>query len=92
MSRRDDFRDDGRTVADMSGVERPGLLFPRRRSAGGAGPRAAGTGGNSLPWSALTRSERRAAILAVFSAALAVGFVYIIGIGAVTLLLLWLWA
>ena len=32
MRRRDSFEDDGRTVADMSGLERPGLFGRRSRS------------------------------------------------------------
>lgn len=100
MSKRD-FEDDGRTIADMSGLERQNLFFPkpRRRRPPAAAPAPQqrepeeDSGGGPVPWqSSLTPEERRISIMAAIHASLLVAFVYIIGLGAVILLLLWLWA
>lgn len=90
MSRKD-FEDDGRTIADMSGLDRPAMFLPRS-------PKKKATAGenrgeNDRPWeSTVTPQERRMTILAALKASILVALAYIVGLGAVILLLIWLWS
>ena len=74
-----DPEDDGRTIADMSGVSRPPLLIPRipalekKRGEPGKGPE-------------LSPSEEKSVVLGALVAALLIALVFI-GAGA---LLIWL--
>lgn len=91
--------DDGRTIADMSGVERPSLLGSlageRMRDAikrsGHASreehPRT------DRPWedTGLSREERRWYLLGALKAALLIALVFIVGLGLFIALLLLLW-
>ena len=84
--------DDGRTIADMSGLDFPGAFSFR-----GVRPKKPEpereeerSGTNDRPWEAqmdqFSRSERRMAILGALKAALLIGSAYIVGLG----LLIWL--
>ena len=89
--KKDDFyeEDDGRTIADMSGIERQPTFLPhfhRKRSDFSApdAPRA-----NDRPWESaageLTREERNAAIGGALKAGLLIGGVFLIA-GALAIL------
>ena len=82
--------DDGRTIADMSGLDFPGAFSFR-----GVRPKKPERGAEQSdltdrPWEArkdqFSRSERRMAILGALKAALLIGSAYIVGLG----LLIWL--
>ena len=76
--------DDGRTIADMSGIERPSLRLPRReRDLQSPAPQA--------PESEFSPEERRVYAFAALRAALLIGLALLAGLGAVILLLLALW-
>lgn len=86
--------DDGRTVADMSGIGRQPLFRPSgsqpRRGEGwpaeerGQGPRE----GEQEP---LTREQRRWYILGALKAALLIAGVFLVGLGLTILLMALLW-
>lgn len=85
------WEDDGRTVADMSGVERPNLFLARRpRSPESAPPREkrrdrpGETGG-------LSREERRWYMLGALRAALLIALCFIVVLGLAVLLMLLVW-
>ena len=88
--RKDSFEDDGRTVADMSGIEPQPMLIPRiRKRADRAdfrepdAPKA-----NDRPWDTsgeLSREERNAAIGGALKAGLLIGGVFLIA-GALAIL------
>ena len=82
--------DDGRTIADMSGLDFPGAFSFR-----GVRPKKPERGAEQSdltdrPWEAqkdqFSKSERRMAILGALKAALLIGSAYIVGLG----LLIWL--
>ena len=82
--------DDGRAIADMSGLDFPGAFSFR-----GVRPKKPERGAEQSnltdrPWEAqkdqFSRSERRMAILGALKAALLIGSAYIVGLG----LLIWL--
>lgn len=84
--------DDGRVIADMSGVERQNLLLPRfqtprrfRRERDEQADR------QPLDFE-LTPEEQRMHIWMALKAALLIALVFIVGLGAVVLLLIWLWS
>lgn len=86
--------DDGRTIADMSGVERQPAFLPRlhrRRSdfTESASPRS------DRPWESsgvqLTREERNAAIRGALKAALLIAGAYIAGAALLILAMQALW-
>lgn len=79
--RRDYPDDDGRTVADMSGLERRPLLLPRRPK---PGPPPA-----DRPWEdrRVSRETRRGLIWGALSAALLIALVFILGLGLVIALI-----
>ena len=88
--------DDGRTIADMSGIERqPAFLphFHRRRSDFSAPeePRA-----NDRPWESavgeLAREERNAAIRGALKAGLLIEGVYILAAAALIIAMQLLWS
>lgn len=82
--------DDGRTVADMSDVSRPG--FWGRPKAARPAPRQEGPDSAEEPWREpepiMTPEERRWYILGALKAALLIGMAFIAGIGLVVLLFL----
>lgn len=81
--------DDGRVIADMSGVERPRLLIPRLRRGQSGPPEQTG---EKQDWeSSFTPDERRMAVLGALKAALLIGLVFIVGLGAAILLMVLFW-
>ena len=88
MSRRD-FEDDGRTIADMSGVVRPNLVAPRRSERPERrGPERRDDRPGESPF---TPRERRIAAWAALKASLLIGMCYIVGLGAAILIMIWIW-
>lgn len=88
--------DDGRTIVDMSGVERTPLFIPRPPKAAGAGSAEEPEDGKKdRPWekgqSSLSREERRWYILGALKAALLIALVFIVGLGLAVLLMLLAW-
>ena len=81
MKNREDW-DDGRTVADMSGVTRPHGI-----------PRPAGRQGEKkeAPKEEYSPGERRWAILGALRATLLIALIYLGGLALVILLLLRIW-
>ena len=91
-----EYEDDGRVIADMSGVGKEslssGYLFPGGDSQG-ARP-GAKSGYESGRWNEhieLDREEKRAAILGMLKSGLLIGCIYLLGFAAVIILLLFLW-
>ena len=93
MARRrleEDPEDDGRVIADMSGVERPSLLGagrPPRRE----GPHAEAPARRREPDVRFTTTERLWMALGALKAGLLVGLVYVVFLGLVILALLAIW-
>ena len=94
--------DDGRMIADMSGIERPRLLIPRiggRKSSTGQGYDSAqreleGQTAKERPWeneSEFTPQERRMYVLGALKAALLIALAFIVGLGAAVWLMLLAW-
>ena len=91
--------DDGRTIADMSGLERPRLIVPRHwdnvRRPAAAPPPEPVEETPSRPWEQgqdeLSAEDRRVYILAAVRAALLIGGVYILGAVLLILAMLALW-
>ena len=94
--------DDGRQIADMSGIERSNLFMPHfgQNSASDAARRNAPPEPGQQPvpdhpWeqgmNGLSPKERRMYILGAMKASMLIGLTYVGGLGAVILLLLWLW-
>ena len=84
--------DDGRTIADMSGLDFPGAFSfrgvrPKKPEPEGKGDQPETDG---RPWEAqmgqISKSERRMAILGALKAAMLIALAYIAGLG----LLIWL--
>lgn len=89
-TRKDDFEDDGRVIADMSGVERPSLFGagrPPRRE----GPRAEAPARRREPDVRFTTTERLWMALGALKAGLLVGLVYVVFLGLVIVALLAIW-
>lgn len=95
--------DDGRQIADMSGIERSNLFMPRfgQNSASDAAQRGVPPEPGQQPeldrpWEQgmndLNPKERRMYILGAMKASMLIGLVYVGGLGAVILLLIWLWS
>ena len=77
--------DDDRTIADMSQVDRPNLLWPRLRTDNRFQTRS---GEQERPY---TPQERRWAVLGAMRAGLMIAGVFIAGLGLVIAGLLLLW-
>ena len=94
MKRKDSW-DDGRTVADMSHVEKPTYAsgwIGRRGAEKLAEPRNRYPEGNSMQAGPeMDSEERRASILGALGASLLIGLVFIGAAGALIALLLFLW-
>jgi len=84
--------DDGRTIVDMSGVERPSMFghLPKseRKNSVFSPPEEKKP---DRPWEdhSLNRSERGAAVRGALSAALLIGLAYIVGLGLLIAILLY---
>lgn len=95
-SRREWDDDDGRIVADMSGIERPRFLMPRiatKRSV--SGDRRTGEQAveerSSVYEAEFTPRERRMYMLGALKAALLIALVFIAGLGAAVWLMIQVW-
>ncbi len=80
--------DDGRTIADMSSVERPHLFVPRIPGESRS-PRREQQEPPSQP--GFSKEEQRMAVLGALKAALLVALPFILGLGLLVLFLIWLW-
>ena len=86
------FEDDGRTIADMSGLECSPMFIPRTRKKPTTSEPPAVQDTDERPWeSTYTPQERRTIIFATLKASILIALAYIVGLGAVILLLIWLW-
>ena len=84
MKRREPFEDDGRTVADMSGIYRESpLRLPRRKTEK--------MQEDTQPKPAYTRKERIWAMLGAMKAVLVIAGVYILGLLVLLAILLLIW-
>ena len=86
MKKDDKFEDDGRVVADMSGIERPRSIFdifPRKPQ--NLKPKEQG---ESTP---ISKEERKAYTTAAILAALTIAGVFAVGLGLVVLILCLIW-
>ena len=89
--------DDGRTIADMSGVERQSLLLPR--SARSVQPESRRQDseepmGEERPWKEeekVSREERRWYKLGALKAGLLIALAFIVGLGLLILILILVW-
>lgn len=85
--------DDGRTIADMSGVGRPGMVSFRPGTDRGNDPQAQreAPGGDSGLGPFESKRERRMYIMGALRAALLIALVFILGLGLITALMLFIW-
>ncbi len=89
MRKHDSFEDDGRTIADMSGIGPAPTLRPHSRK-----PAAAPEPANDRPWeqpSEWTRKEKFWAVLGALKATLLIAGAYLAGLAVLLAVLLWLW-
>ncbi|MDE7171415.1 MAG: hypothetical protein K2O11_05995 [Oscillospiraceae bacterium] len=80
--------DDGRTIADMSGIERQSLFLPRIPKRDRPAPPAQPEPERDRPWetSELSPEERRWYILGALKASLLIALAFIGGLGLIVLL------
>ena len=81
--------DDGRTIADMSGVSGPSLFKPR--SVPTESPAQDTKPDRSWERGGLSRKERLMCVLGAMKATMLIALAYILGLGLIIALLLWLW-
>ena len=89
MRKHDSFEDDGRTIADMSGVGPAPTLRPQPRK-----PAAAPNPANGRPWEQpgeWTCKEKFWAVLGALKATLLIVGAYLAGLAALLAVLFWLW-
>ena len=77
MRKRDEFEDDGRTIADMSGIVPQRTFLPRRK------PREDAPSGEGFD---LTPKEKRWAALGAMKAVLMIAGAYLLGLGVLLVL------
>ena len=78
--------DDGRTIADMSGVSNPNAIVYR-----GSGKKHRRNSEGEEPTQPFTTEERRMYVFAALRASLLIAAVFIIGLGAAILAMILLW-
>lgn len=81
--------DDGRTIADMSGIERQPIFLPRLPKRDRPAPPAQPGPEGDRPWdtsSELSPEERRWYILGALKAAMLIALAFIAGLGLIVLL------
>jgi hypothetical protein len=87
--------DDGRTIADMSGISRPsmfGVQAPGSDSSSGNKPKQeSGSFFHEEDKTPFTPAEQRLYALAALKAALLIGLAFAVGIGVAILIMLWAW-
>lgn len=86
--------DDGRVIADMSDVSRPGMFFPQKTKKETHTSHGEEHEAEKKPWETgdvLTPGERRMYILGALKAALLIALAFIAGLGAVVAVMLMLW-
>ena len=85
-NRNEEYEDDGRTIVDMSAVERPNLFSFRspEQAKMPSEPQK-----NDRPWEdhSMNKEERRWAIFGALKASLLIGLAYVVGLGIAILLL-----
>ena len=83
MSRRDNFEDDGRTVADMSGLESAGLFGRRSHFSQAERKHSNQNEKERNPWedAPFTWKERFRYMGVALGAALSIAFIFLAGIG-----------
>ncbi|MDY2694643.1 hypothetical protein [Gemmiger sp.] len=86
--RKDSFEDDGRTVADMSGLDAHPMLRPGRKANRTPEPPNDRPWEQDTPW---TFKEKLWAVLGVLKATLLIAAVYLAGLGVLLALLFLLW-
>ena len=89
--------DDGRTIADMSGLSQQPLWIPRLPSGRKEpAPRPEEPDREDRPWekdrNTVSKEEKRWYVLGALKAALLIALVFIVGLGACIALLIWLWS
>ncbi len=85
-NRNEEYEDDGRTIVDMSSIERPNLFSFRSTEPSRNVPESPK---NDCPWEdhSISKEERRWAIFGALKASLLIGLAYVVGLGIVILLL-----
>ena len=81
--------DDGRTVADMSGIGRQPLLLPRFKKRGDRDPDQ--TEGAQQPDVPLSKEERRSYLFGALGAALLIAAVFVVVFAVAIIILLQFW-
>lgn len=89
--------DDGRTIADMSGLSPQPLFIPRLPSGTKKPePRREETEEEERPWekdrNTVSKEERWWYMLGALKAALLIALAFIVGLGLCIVLLIWLWS
>ena len=84
MRKREPFEDDGRTIADMSGIAPQPTILPRKKRCEEP-PEGRGEGLE------LTRKEKRWAVLGAMKAVLLIAGAYLLGLGILLGLLFLIW-
>ena len=90
MRKREEFEDDGRTIADMSDIGPAPTLRPHRRKAASPQPQPA----NDRPWEQApdwTAKEKFWAVLGAMKATLLIVAAYLVGLALLLALLFLLW-
>lgn len=86
MKRNDDFKDDGRTVADMSDIDRPSLFSLKRNN-----KKPDYEQNSAAPQQEMPREQRRAYIIAAVFTALGVAAIFMAAIALAIWLMLIAW-
>ncbi len=86
--KRREYEDDRRTIADMSGVERPNLIMPHL-----PGETRPSQPAQQEPFDqpGFSKEEQRMAVLGALKAAMLVALPFIVGLGLLVLFLIWIW-
>ena len=90
MRKREEFEDDGRTIADMSDIGPVPTLRPHRRKAAALQPGPT----NDRPWEQApdwTAKEKFWAVLGAMKATLLIAAAYLVGLALLLVLLFLLW-
>lgn len=87
--------DDGRVIADMSGISRPGMFLPGDSNAvPPSRPQEVEEEKENLrPWedTGMSREDRRAYMWAALRSALLIGAIYLVAFAFLIAFLLWIW-